>query len=255
MRMLCPQASGDLDDAALDAAYPWPDGGPWLRVNMVSTVDGAARSPDGLSHDISSDADRRLFGRLRGRADVVLAGASTVRQEGYRPAVARPEFAAARAAAGQPPAPVIALVSRSLSLDPASPLFTQAHPRTVVLTCEAAPPAALARIREVADVAVCGDSAVDLASAVGALHARGLRHVQCEGGPHLLAGLVAAGVADELLLTLSPLLAGGSYPDRTEITRILSGPPLAGAPKGVRLEHVLEDGGTLFLRYLLRPAA
>ena len=52
---------------------------------MVSTADGAARSPEGLSEGISSDADRRVFGRLRGLADAVLAGAGTVREEGYQP--------------------------------------------------------------------------------------------------------------------------------------------------------------------------
>lgn len=252
--MLSPVASGELDDAALDAAYPWPAGRPWLRANMVSTADGAARSPDGLSHDISSDADRRLFGRLRGRADAVLAGASTVRQEGYRPAAAKPEFSAARARAGQSPAPVIALVTRSLSLDLTGPLFTEADPRTIVLTCAAADPETRARVADVADLAVCGDADVDMGQAVAALHARGLHHIQCEGGPHLLGELVAASAVDELLLTVSPLLAGGAYPDRTAITRILAGPSLDDAPSGIRLEHVLEDGDTLFLRYLLRPA-
>ena len=65
MRMLLPVLRDDLTDADLDEAYAWPDG-PWLRANMVSTVDGAARSPDGLSAGISTDADRRVFGRLRG---------------------------------------------------------------------------------------------------------------------------------------------------------------------------------------------
>lgn len=255
MRMIHPVASGPLSDTDLDTAYPWPVGAPWLRVNMVSTADGAARSPDGLSHGISSDADRHLFGRLRGRADAVLAGASTVREEGYRPAQPKPEFAEARAAAGQSPAPVIALVSRSLSLDLTSPLFTEADRRTIVLTCAAADPVARSRVGEVADVAVCGDADVDPREAVSALHARGLRHIQCEGGPHLLAELVAAGVVDELLLTVSPLLAGGAYADRTDITRILAGQPLPSAPLGVRLAHVLEDDGTLFLRYLLQDEA
>jgi riboflavin biosynthesis pyrimidine reductase len=252
--MLHPVSTGPLADQDLDAAYPWPDGVPWLRVNMVSTADGAARSPDGLSHGISSDADRRLFGRMRGRADAVLAGASTVREEGYRPARPKPDFTPARAAAGQSPAPVIALVSRSLSLDLTSPLFTEADPRTIVLTCAASDPTTRARVGAVADVAVCGDADVDLREAVSALHARGLHHIQCEGGPHLLAELVAASVVDELLLTVSPLLAGGAYADRTDVTRILAGPPLPAAPLGIRLEHVLEDDGTLFLRYLLPRA-
>ncbi|MGW4277860.1 dihydrofolate reductase family protein, partial [Streptomyces seoulensis] len=107
--------------AELAAAYaypaPGPDGDvPWLRANMVSTLDGAAQH-EGRSQPISSAADMRIFGTLRALADVVVVGAETVRQEGYRPARAREEFAALRAAAGQGPAPAIAVVTAGLELD------------------------------------------------------------------------------------------------------------------------------------------
>jgi riboflavin biosynthesis pyrimidine reductase len=249
MRMLVPDHREDLSDADLDTAYAWPQSGTWVRANMVATVDGAARSPQGVSHGISSDADRRLFGRLRGLADVILAGASTVRQEGYGKAEAKPGFAALRAANGQSPAPAIAVVSRSLALDLAGPLFTGDEPRTIVLTCRSAPADKLARAGEVADVLVCGDDDVDLASATDALHERGLGRVHCEGGPHLLADLAAAGRLDELLLTLSPLLAGGSYGEQGDVMRILAGVALPDAPAPLRLRHLIEASGTLFLRY------
>ncbi|WP_199837233.1 dihydrofolate reductase family protein, partial [Streptomyces caniscabiei] len=77
-----------LDELAAAYAYPEPAPGgrePWLRANMVSTLDGAAQH-GGRSQPISSDADMRIFGTLRGLADVVIVGAETVRQEGYRPA-------------------------------------------------------------------------------------------------------------------------------------------------------------------------
>lgn len=83
--------------AELAAAYAYPEPGPggrqpWLRANMVSTLDGAAQH-DGRSQPISTATDMRIFGTLRALADVVLVGAETVRQEGYRPARARAEFA------------------------------------------------------------------------------------------------------------------------------------------------------------------
>lgn len=247
--MLLPAPGGELTEAELDAAYAWPESGNWLRANMVSTVDGAARSPQGLSHGISSDADRHLFGRLRGLADVILAGASTVRDEGYGRAKAKPDFAARRAAAGQPAVPPIAVVTRSLSLDLDGPLFAGGVRDTIVITCGRADPADLDRVRDVADVLVCGDEDVDLAAAVAQLRARGLGGIHCEGGPHLLAGLAAAGVLDELLLTLSPLLAGGAYEGFTPVPRILAGVPLPDPPAALQLQHVIEEAGTLFLRY------
>ena len=37
-----------IGDGSVEDLYAWPDG-PWLRVNMISTVDGAAQGPDGLT--------------------------------------------------------------------------------------------------------------------------------------------------------------------------------------------------------------
>ena len=250
--MLLPDLRDDLTDADLDEVYSWPSGDPrvpWLRANMVSTVDGAARSPEGLSAGISSDADRRVFGRLRGLCDVVLAGAGTVRQEGYRPAQVKPDFVDRRAAAHQTPVPAIAVLSGSLSLDLTSTLFTDATVRTIVITTESSDTAARERTAEVADVIVAGDHDVDLAAAVAALRERGMARIHAEGGPTLLGDLAARGLLDELLLTVSPVLAGGAYSDDAEIHRILAGSVLPDAPRPVRLHHVLEDAGSLFLSY------
>ena len=255
MRMLLPVPAENLTDADLDAVYVWPGDParePWLRANMVMTADGAARSPDGLSANISSDADRRVFGRLRGLADVVLVGAGTARWEGYRPARVRAELIDRRRAAGQTDVPVVALVSRSLDLDLDSDLLARPAVRTLVITCASSDPVRRARVSEVADVVVAGGSVVDLPAAVAALRDRGLRRVHAEGGPHLLADLAAADLLDELLLTVSPLLAGGSYESGTSIPRILAGASLADAPRRLRLHHVLEDDGTLLLSYRRR---
>lgn len=131
-----------LDELAAAYAYPEPAPGgrePWLRANMVSTLDGAAQH-GGRSQPISSDADMRIFGTLRGLADVVIVGAETVRQEGYRPARAREAFAQARRAAGQTPAPAVAVVSASLDLDFSLPLFSAPSVPTILLTGAAAAP-------------------------------------------------------------------------------------------------------------------
>lgn len=145
-QLISPSHSPRLDPDSLEAlaeVYAYPDqvnlGRPWLRANMVSGLDGAARL-SGLSEGLSSQTDKRIFGVLRALSDVVLVGAETVRAEGYRPARARAEFADARRAAGQQPAPAIAVVSRSLELDLSAPLFTEPLVRTVVIATEDSPP-------------------------------------------------------------------------------------------------------------------
>lgn len=250
MRRLLPDPAGEVSAAELAEAYAYPPadatGGSWVRANMVASVDGAATAA-GRSGPLSGPADRQVFSLLRALADVVLVGAGTVRAEGYGLVRPRPELAGLRTAAGQPPAAVLAIVSNRLDLDESSPLFTQSHPRPVVLTSEAAPNARRRAIEQVADVVVAGAAAVDLGRALDALAARGLRRVLCEGGPSLLAGVIAADRLDELCVTISPLMVGGTAP------RILSG--AAERQRPLRLAHLLEQDGFVFARYLVdRPS-
>jgi riboflavin biosynthesis pyrimidine reductase len=74
-----------VGNGGLSELYAWP-AEPWLRVNMVATVDGAAQGPDGLSGSINNETDHEVFRLLRAGAQVLVVGAGTVRAEGYGPA-------------------------------------------------------------------------------------------------------------------------------------------------------------------------
>jgi len=166
-----------------------------------------------------------------------------VRTERYKPARAALEpWRDLRE--GRTPTPPIAVVTRRLDLDPASPLITAApaDARTIVITTAQAPPDIRAALEPHADVLVAGEEGVDFQAAVAALAERGHRRLLAEGGPHLLAELLAAGLLDELCLTTGPLLAGPGP------GRIVTGPrPDRAQPLG--LAHVLEEDGFLFCRY------
>jgi len=232
---------------ALGALYAYPDAAagaaPWLRASMVGSVDGAA-SLAGRSGGLSGDADRLVFSVLRSLADVILVGAGTARAEGYRPVRDSEVWAALRA--GRAPVPPIAVVTGKLDLNEDAPLLAgTAQARTIVLTTGAAPAARRAAVARHADVVVAGRDAVSPAAAVGALAARGYRRVLVEGGPGLLGQITAAGLIDEVCVTVSPVLEGG------HAGRILVGPRDGpGAATGLRLAHVLEDRGFLLCRYL-----
>jgi riboflavin biosynthesis pyrimidine reductase len=88
---------------------------------------------------------------------------------------------------------------------------------------------------------------LDLGVAMGELRERlGVRTLLCEGGPHLNAHLLAAGLVDELFLTLAPKLAGGDA--TSETLRIVSGAELQ-PPLALELLGASEDDSYLFLRY------
>jgi 5-amino-6-(5-phosphoribosylamino)uracil reductase len=137
--------------------------------------------------------------------------------------------------------PPIAVLTGECRLDWASPFFTEAEQPPLVVTVASAAATDRARAAQVAEVIVAGDTEVDLGAAVGSLAARGYDNVLAEGGPVL----AAAGLVDELCLTVSPVLAGG------EAHRILAGARLA-PPLRLELGHVLEADGYLFLRYRRR---
>ena len=214
---------------------------PHLRVNFVTSLDGAA-THDGLSGGLNNPADQQVFHTLRMLADVVLVGAGTVRAEGYEDLRLTDEAVQWRIDQGWQPHPVMAVVSGSLDLQPSSPLFTDAPRRPLVLTCAGAPPERRGALTEVADVIDCGDRGVDPGRVRGLLAERGLPQVLSEGGPAWFGTMIEADEVDELCLTLSPLLEGGAA---TRITR-------AGAQctRRMSLVSVLRAEDMLLLRYL-----
>jgi riboflavin biosynthesis pyrimidine reductase len=220
-------------------------GRPAVRVNMISSVDGAS-ALDGHTGGLAGPADKSLFLALRSLADVVLVGASTARAENYGPARLSPELRARRESAGWRPVPRIAVLTRTCSLDLESRLFTEAHDRTIVITSERAAAEHRDRINHVADLVIAGEQEVSMPAALSALGELGITSVLAEGGPSVLAQLAAGDLVDELCLTLAPTMVPAP------VDRIVAA-SANGAAVALELVHVLvgdEDfGGYLFLRY------
>ncbi|GIG86871.1 hypothetical protein Pen02_18070 [Plantactinospora endophytica] len=226
-----------LDDPALIALYPRVER-PHLRMNFVASIDGAVEL-DGHSAGLSSAPDKRVFGLLRMVCDALLVGAGTLRHEAYRALKLDERRRAWRREHGLAEYPTLVVVSRALNLDPSSAAFADAPVRPVVVTAERAeaPPG----LADVADLVRRGDEQVDLAAGLAELHRRGHRQLLSEGGPHLFGSLTAAGLVDEVCLTVAPMLTGPGA------GRITAGPTTT--PHGMSLRHVLAAGDELLLRY------
>jgi riboflavin biosynthesis pyrimidine reductase len=223
-----PELVDPVDPMVVYGDLPVARGRPAVRLNMIASVDGAT-TVAGLSGGLGGPGDKRVFSVLRSLADAVLVAAGTVRAETYGPS---PHL--------------IAVVSRSCVLDWRAPFFIEAPVRPIVFTVAAAQADNRARAAEVADVVIAGDDSVDMRRAIDALGERDARTVLAEGGPSLNGQLAAAGLIDELCLSVSPGLVGG------DSKRILSGPALE-MPARCELRSVCEDDGYLFLRYRSSP--
>jgi 5-amino-6-(5-phosphoribosylamino)uracil reductase len=168
-----------------------------------------------------------------------VVGAETVRAENYHPVALDEARRKARLDAGLEEEPHLVIVTRSLALDPGMRVFGDPERRATILTGEDAPADRFAALSEVADVIrLHGTTPGDI------LHyLRLAKVVVCEGGPGLWGQFVAAGLVDELALTLSPMLVSG-------VSLRLSHGPEADPPIDMRLDRVLYGDRSLFLRYL-----
>jgi riboflavin biosynthesis pyrimidine reductase len=224
-RWLLPEAGGTVTAAELAASLGLREKAsedrPAVALNMIASLDGRIALA-GRTGPLANQADHELFHALRGAADAVLVGAGTVRAEGYG---AMDQLAV--------------VVSNSLRLAPDLGLLHAPGNRVVVVTesdGELAPSAA--------EVTYLRISPMDLGEALRRLRVEhDVRAAVCEGGAHLNAALLPAGLVDELHLVLSPLLVGGEDP-----LTLIAGSALE-PPLHAELAWLLESSGYLFTRY------
>ena len=203
----------DTDDAGIRedlAAHYRRDGGRWVRMNFVVSLDGAAAA-EGGSDALSSPTDRLILGVLRRQADVILVGAGSVRVEGYR----RPRTAA------------LAIVTASGDL---TGHRLETGQGVHVFCPEEHASHVLAQLPE-ARIHPFSSSRALVNEVLSVLRSLGYDRVVCEGGPQLAAQLAAADAVDEWCLTTTPMMIGG------ELRLLPSGVP----PRRLRLRGLLLD--------------
>jgi riboflavin-specific deaminase-like protein len=214
-----------------------PPDRPYLVLNMVSSLDGKA-TLDWRTKGLSTETDRQLFHHLRTQADAVMVGAGTLRIERYGRMAKSDELRDKREAEGLARDPLAVVVSARLDLPADLPLLNEPEQRVVIATGSDAQLPSLAAQVEYARV---GDDLPLLMALLRQDH--GVRSVLCEGGPTLNSHLLAAGLVDELFLTLNPKLIGGAA-----ALTIVAGRELVG-PAELDLVSVAHGDGDLFTRW------
>jgi riboflavin-specific deaminase-like protein len=221
----------------LDLGSRAPAARPYVVVNMVSTLDGRA-ALEGNTRGLGSEQDRRLFHLLRAAGDALLVGAGTARIERYGEAVRTDELRALRERHGLDPVQPTVIVSGRLLLPSDLPLLQSPGAPVIIAT------AADHDLEGVEADVVYERTGDDLQLLLARLRSEhGIRSLVCEGGPTLLSYLLAAGLVDELFLSIAPKLSGGG--DEPAVT---TGPALL-EPAHADLVWLCESDGELFTRW------
>lgn len=175
---------------------------PWVRLKLAMSLDGRTALESGESFWISSDASRADVQRWRARSGAILTGLSTVLTDD--------------------PRLTVRLEGEDLDADFVPPLRVVLDtrgrlPATARLLTDRAAPTLLVHADDVVPAYDDGVNAfparrfgagLDLAAVMAQLAQREINEVQVEAGATLCGALLAAGLVDEVLLYVAPILLG-----------------------------------------------
>ena len=173
-------------------------GRPWLRVKLATSLDGRTAMASGDSKWISGEASRHDVQHWRARSGALLTGAGTV--------LADDPHLTVRLDDGIDVVPPLRVV-----LDPGLATVARGHVRegaapTLYIH---APDAKLPRGVAFEHAAVPAQGTrFDLDAVLRLLAARGINEVQLEAGATLAGAFLSAGLVDEVLLYVAPVLLG-----------------------------------------------
>ena len=176
---------------------------------MIASADGKTVI-EGNEAGLGSRTDRRLLHELRLHADIVLSGAGTLRATGASPRLHEDDLEARRLERGKSRMPIGAVISASGDVPLDATFFMSREFEAYLYLADSAPPGRREAIEATGRPVV--EVPADDAVAAMLRHMRvelGARLVMLEGGPTLNGACFAAGVVDELFLTLGGVVVGG----------------------------------------------
>lgn len=233
-----PVAGLTLDAAMADFALQPFVGRPVVAINMVTSIDGRAQL-EGTAEGLGSRADRRLMRLYRAAFDAVASGVGTLRATGVWLRVGD-DLAERRRAAGHAPNPVGVVIAGADPVPLDAGWFSGDEARILVVGRDhpiTDPPAGTDLLR-------APDRRPEPAWVLDRLAERGIGSLLLEGGPHLNAAFLAAGLIDEVYWTVAPQLHGTDA-----LPMIAPATDVASVPRIGHLASVLRHEDELFLRY------
>lgn len=183
---------------------------PFVFANFAMTADGKIAFANRHFVPFAGKHDQEHMMELRATADAVMSGARTVDLSPATLGTGGAKYRRRRLKRGLNEYNLRIIVSGSGSIDPNAEIFKHKFSTIIILTTQRAGERHLKRLREVAEVKICGKHEINFRAAFRWLRkVWGVKHLLCEGGGELNDALIRAGLLDELHLTISPKIFGG----------------------------------------------
>ena len=184
---------------------------PFVLLNVAMTADGKIAPAGGGYVPFGSERDQEHLLELRATADAVMAGARTVDSFPVNLGPGPIKYRRRRLRRGLAEYNLRVIVSGAGTVDPGARIFRERFSPILILTTGRISKTRLRRLRAAGgEVKVFGRDRLKWKAAFRWLRQKwGVKRLLCEGGGELNAALFAAGLIDEIHLTICPTVFGG----------------------------------------------
>lgn len=182
---------------------------PVVIVNVAMSADGKLSTRERRQVKISGKDDFARVDRLKAGCDAVMVGIGTVLADDPSLTIKSPDLKEQRLKEGRPEHPVRVVIDSRARTPPDASILTKGDGLRVVAVSKRADPGRVGALRAKATVITAGEDEVDLSIVMDELGKLGIRRLVAEGGGTLIAGLVRAGLVDELYTYVGSIVIGG----------------------------------------------
>lgn len=179
---------------------------PNVIINAAMSADGKISSSQRQQIRISGREDRSRVDALRAESDAVMVGIGTILADDPGLRVKSPALRSERIKKGKPENPLRVVADSQARTPPQSRVLGEG---CLLAVTRSAPPSRVAELEEQCQIAVCGESRVDLLQLMEILSEMGIERLMVEGGANLNWSLLQVGLVDELYTYIGGMLIGG----------------------------------------------
>ncbi|MGB8356779.1 MAG: RibD family protein [Chthoniobacteraceae bacterium] len=228
---------------------------PQVAVNFAITWDGKVSTRNFTPANFTSKRDKHRLLEIRATGDAILVGKNTVANDNMSMGLPDEKLRAQRLRRKQAAWPLRVVISNSGHIDTSWKIFQQDFSPVIIYSTTQMPESTQTALagKALVHVHLHDKPAVDLKKMLRHLRSHyKVKRLVCEGGPSLFRALLAANLVQEINLTLSPHIFGGTK------APTLTGPPRDFLLRAISSKLVKSEiiGNECYLRYrVITPAA